>query len=168
MAWYLPVRMGSATVLGVTDVRPAQWETDTCSVCPAQLLQAGEFDVIDRPGPDSRYEPARGYRVNVHSGAPTCVHPYRVGLPPAAYASAGVPVLEILDEPPAPTPAALALPVDLTDLEGWLIAVLRDAGPDRMYGALAAAETEAVARFPEKTVVAAMRRVLSVELARSD
>jgi hypothetical protein len=156
----------SATVLAVTDVRPVQWEADTCAVCPAQLLRAGEFDVTDRPGPDSRYDPAAGYRINVHTGAPTCVHPYRVGLPPAAYASAGVPAPQVLDEPPAPTPAALVMPDDVTDLEGWLVAVVRAASPDRMHGALATAETEAVGRFPTKTVVTAMRRVLSVELAR--
>jgi hypothetical protein len=150
----------------VTDLLRAQWRDDTCVVCPAQLLLAGEFDVTDRPGPDSRYDPDLGYRVNVHTGSPTCVHPYRVGLPVGAYASGGVPVPAIPEEPPAPTPPALVLPVDVTDLEGWLVAVLRDAGPDRMHRALAAAESQAVERFPAGEVVAAMRKVLSVELAR--
>lgn len=156
----------STTVWFVTDVRPVQWEADTCAVCPAQLLGAGQFDVTDRPGPDSQYDPAAGYRVNRRTGAPTCVHPYRVGLPPGAYASARAPVPEALEEPPAPTPEALVLPDDVTDLEGWLIARVRAAGPDRMHRALAAAETEAVARFPTRTVVATMRQVMSVELAR--
>jgi hypothetical protein len=147
-------------------VRPVQWEPDTCAACPAQLLGPGEFDVTDRPGPDSQYDPAAGYRLNRHTGVPTCVHPYRVGLPPGAYASAGVSVPPAREKPPAPTPAALVLPDDVTDLEGWLIAVVRAAGPDRMHRALAAAETDAVARFPTRTVVTAMRRVLSVELAR--
>jgi hypothetical protein len=166
MTRYLPSVWFSATVLAVTDLRAVQWEADTCTVCPAQVLVAGQFDVTDRPGPDSRYDPAAGYRLNRSTGAPTCVHPYRVALPPGRYASAGTPVPEALVEPPAPVPEALVLPGDVTDLEGWLIARVRAAGPDRIHRALAAAETEAVAQFPAKTVVAAMRRVLSVELAR--
>lgn len=130
------------------------------------MLGLGEFDVIDRPGPGSRYDPAAGYRVNVDTGAPVCVHPYRVGLPPGAYASAGLPVPTIPEEPPAPTREALELPDDLVDLEGWIVAVVRAAGPARMHQAVDAVETLAAERFPPADVVAAMRRVLSVELAR--
>jgi hypothetical protein len=141
------------------------WDDATCSVCPAQLLGLGRFDVVDRPGPDNRYEPRRGWRVNVHSGKPTCVHPFRVGLPPALYASEGVPVPGIPEQPPAPTPAQLELPEDVIDLEAWLIANLRMVEPGRMATALYQAEAIAAKCFSSRDIVAAMRRVLSIELA---
>ena len=72
----------------------------------------------------------------------------------------------IPDEPPAPTLDALDLPDDVTNLEAWIIAVLRAAGPARIHQALGAAETLAAERFTEADVVTAMRRVLTVELAR--
>ncbi|NJC66043.1 hypothetical protein HC028_16250 [Planosporangium flavigriseum] len=140
------------------------WQESTCVVCPAQVLGLGEFDVSDRPGPDSRYEPEIGYRVNVHTLTPVCVHPYRVGLPVGPYASAGKPVPPITQQPPAPSSAHLELPEDATDLEGWLIATLRTADADAMASALRRAEAIAARRFPARDVVAAMRRVLSVEL----
>ena len=138
----------------------------TCVVCPAQLLALGQFDVSDRPGPSSRYDPERGYRIDAATGVPVCVHPYRIGLPEGAYCSAGVPVPEIPEEPPAPTRHALDLPDDVTNLEAWIIAVIRAAGPDRIHQALAAAESEAGERFDERDMVTALRRVLTVELAR--
>ncbi|RZU49062.1 hypothetical protein EV385_0797 [Krasilnikovia cinnamomea] len=138
----------------------------TCVVCPAQSLPLGQFDVTDRPGPTSRYDPELGCRVDVHTRVPVCVHPYRVGLPPGAYRSGGLPVPTIPEEPPAPTRDALELPDDVTNLEAWIIAVVRAAGPARIHQALAAAETLAGDRFAERDVVIAMRRVLTVELAR--
>jgi hypothetical protein len=139
----------------------------TCVVCPAQLLALGQFDVTDRPGPSNPYDPERGYRVDRVTGAPVCVHPYRVELPPGAYSSAGVPVPEAAPEPPAPASHALDLPDDVTNLEAWIIAVIRAAGPDRLPQALTATESLAAERFDERDVVTAMRRVLTVELARS-
>lgn len=141
-----------------------RWADDTCVVCPAQRLGLGEFDVVDRPG-SSRYDPRIGHRVDTTTGAPVCVHPYRVGLPPGSYASTGAPVPTIPVERPAPARHALDLPDDAIDLEGWLIAVVRAAGPDQITEALAAAEAVAVRRFTTTEVVAALRRVLSVELA---
>lgn len=141
-----------------------EWNDATCAVCPAQLLGPGRFDVVDRPGPDNRYEPAHGWRVNVHSGRPTCVHPFRVGLPPALYASEGVPAPPAPEKPLAPSHVQLALPADVTDLEAWFIARLRMAEPNGMASALRRAEATAAERFNSKDIVAAMRRVLSVEL----
>jgi hypothetical protein len=138
----------------------------TCVVCPAQLLALGEFDVTDRPGSSSRYDRELGYRVGVSTRVPVCVHPYRVGLPVGAYRSDGVPVPAALAEPPTPTGDALELPTDPTNLEAWIIAVIRAAGSSRLQQALAAAETLAGQRFDERDVVTAMRRVLTVELAR--
>ncbi|MEU7907217.1 hypothetical protein [Actinoplanes sp. NPDC049118] len=138
----------------------------TCIVCPAQSLPLGHFDVTDRPGPTSRYDPDVGCRVDLVTDVPVCVHPYRVGLPPGQYCSGGVPVPEIPEEPPAPTRNALELPDDVTDLEGWIIAVVRAAGQSRIHQALAAAEEVAGKRFGERAVVTAMRRVLTIELTR--
>ncbi|WP_412747977.1 hypothetical protein [Krasilnikovia sp. M28-CT-15] len=137
----------------------------TCVVCPAQSMPLGQFDVTDRPGPTSRYDPEVGCRVDVRTDVPVCVHPYRVGLPPGAYCSQGVPVPTIPEEPPAPTRDALEMPDDVTNLEGWIIAVVRAAGSARIHQALSAAETLAAERFAERDVVTAMRRVLTVELA---
>jgi hypothetical protein len=130
------------------------------------MLGPGEFDVSGRPGPSSRYDRERGYRIDAASGVAVCVHPFRVGLPVGAYCSAGVPVPVVLDEPPAPTPDALELPDDVTNLEAWIIAVVRVSGPARIHQALDAAESVAGERFAEADVVRAMRRVLTVELVR--
>jgi hypothetical protein len=157
---------GSVDVMTSSETRPAQWEDDTCVVCPAQVLGLGEFDVSDRPGASSRYDRELGYRVDVASGVAVCVHPFRVGLPVGAYCSAEVPVPAVLDDPPAPTPDALDLPDDVTNLEAWIIAVVRASGPARIHQALDAAETLAGERFAGADVVKAMRRVLTVELVR--
>lgn len=143
------------------------WREETlCAVCPAQLLGVGEFDVVDRPGPESRYDPQAGYRINMHTLAPTCVHPFRVELPPAGYVSAGAPSPVTAPPVPIPEPVQLELPQDVADLEGWLVATLRVCPGDRMAPALARAEATAAVRFGARPVVEAMRRVLSAELAR--
>jgi hypothetical protein len=133
-------------------------------VCPGQVLGPGGFDVVDRPGRDYAYRPAIGWRVGP-DGTAVCVHPYRIGLPPGRYASAGEPVPAVDATPvPQPTPAALELPEGLDDLEGWLIATLRVAAPDRLFAAIGAAERQAVTRFAPDAVTKALRRVLTVEL----
>jgi hypothetical protein len=140
------------------------WCEQTCVVCPAQQLGPGQFDVVDRPGPEFAYNRDIGWRVTAQ-GVAVCVHPYRVGLPVGRYASAGEPV-PVEAPRPAPTSGALQLPADVVDLEGWLVAVLRDAPDEEIFTAVARAERLAAERFDPKQVVAAMRRVLSVELAK--
>jgi hypothetical protein len=138
----------------------------TCVACPGQSLPLGAFDVADRPGPAIPYDPSRGYRVHAATGTPTCVHAYRVGVPPAPYASAGAP-LPLTDAPAPPVrDADLELPDDPSLLEAWLIAVVRAAPPAALAPALRRAETTALERFPAAEVVVALRRVLTVELAR--
>jgi hypothetical protein len=141
------------------------WPEDTCAVCPAQVLGPGCFDVRDRPGREHAYDPAVGWRVDP-GGTAVCVHPYRIGMPPGRYASAGEPLPDLSAPAPAPTAEALELPEQLTDLEGWLVATLRTAAPERIFTAVARAEREAAERFAPGDVVAALRRVLSTELAR--
>ena len=142
-----------------------EWADATCAVCPAQLLGPGGFDVADRPDRDRRYDPAVGYRVEAATGVAVCVHPFRVGLPPGRYASAGQPLPAAGRPRPVPTAAALALPDDVVDLEAWLIAVLRLAAPEELASALRRAEAVACRRFAPRVVVAAMRRVVEHELA---
>ncbi|GLY03781.1 hypothetical protein [Actinoplanes sp. NBRC 101535] len=149
---------------GVSEPKPS-WADDTCGVCPAQSLGPGAFDVVARPGHQMPYRPDLGYRAD-HRGVPVCVHPYRVGLPAGAYASAGAPMPAETTPVPEPTAEALELPDRLEDLEGWLVAKLRTAEPDQIFGAVARAEREALERFPSREVVTAMRKVLSRELAR--
>lgn len=141
-----------------------EWSDRTCVVCPAQMLGPGQFDVVDRPGSGYAYEPEVGWRVGA-DGTAVCVHPFRVGLPVGQYASAGVPVPADADHMLAPTEAALELPTDLDDLEGWLVATLRSAPPNTLLSAITRAERIAAARFAPGAVVRALRRVLSVELA---
>jgi len=142
-----------------------EWADATCAVCPAQVLGAGRFDVVDRPDRDRRYDPAVGYRVDVFTGMAVCVHPYRVGLPPGRYASQNQPVPVAGRPRPVPTAAALELPEEVVDLEAWLVAVLRVAEPDGLASALRRAEALACRRFSPSVVVAALRRVVEYELA---
>lgn len=132
-----------------------RWRLDTCPACPAQKLPVGEFDVLDRPGPASRYDPTAGYRINPTTGLAECVHPSRVGLPACRYASNGEPPLT----PEEPRP-----PDDIAGLESWFRAAIRAAPAESRATALADAETAALQRFPARDVVAAVRRALSVEL----
>lgn len=67
-------------------------------------------------------------------------------------------------QPVPPRQEDLDLPTDAADLEGWILAVLCAAGPARLRAAIAAAEAIATERFPERDVVRAMRRVLTVHL----
>jgi hypothetical protein len=95
-------------------------------------------------------------------------HPFRVGMPPGAYASAGEPLPTLRAEiVPAPPLEALILPESLDDLSGWMVAHLRSAYRDEMFLVVARLEREAGQRFTPGKVVAVLRRVLSVELARS-
>jgi hypothetical protein len=89
-------------------------------------------------------------------------------MPPGAYASAG----QALPDPqpsivPAPPREALILPEALDDLSGWMVAHLRSADRDEMFAVVARLEREACERFATVEVVSVLRRVLSVELARS-
>ncbi|MGH3871868.1 MAG: hypothetical protein ACRDSR_10210 [Pseudonocardiaceae bacterium] len=139
------------------------WCVGTCVVCPARVLGPGRFDVTDQPGPDYRYNRQIGWRVDAEGNA-VCVHPYRVGLPVGRYASADQPLPDPSVPAPRPTAAALELPADVVDLEGWLVATLRVAVAGELPEVIARAEELAVARFTPAAVTTALRRVLSHEL----
>jgi hypothetical protein len=140
------------------------WCDRTCVVCPGQLLGPGDFDVVDRPGRQYAFRPEVGYRVGPE-GTAVCVHPYRVGMPPGRYASAGDPLPDLTAPPPVPSEAARELPAAYVDLEGWLIAVLRDVDQPAMATAVHQAETIAARHFTPGQVARALRRVLTIELA---
>ena len=151
----------TGTIIGMDLGHGARWRPDTCNVCPAQTLPAGDFDVSDRPGPASRYDPTAGHLVNTTTGRPECVHPQRVH--PCADRHAGT---DQPARPPAPAPAPPPPPDDVADLEAWFTATLRAALPESMAATLADAEAAANLRFPTRDVLAAMRRALSHELTR--
>ncbi|MFC4337583.1 hypothetical protein [Salininema proteolyticum] len=120
----------------------------------------------NKPGPDSQFDKAADCRLNTTTGAPTCVHPYRVGLPAASYASQNLPIPDITvvrDDDLAPTSTALALSAEDDDLEGWLVAHLTVNGASAQT--IEMAETLAGERFPADRVVEALRQVLSYRLA---
>ena len=139
---------------------PDELRDATCVACPGQWLALGDFDVAPRPSPAVPYSSALGYRVAADTGVPTCVHAFRVGVPPGLYASEGVP-LPTSSPAPAPSSADLELPSDGTLLEAWLLAVVRDAPHDELSRTLARAEALAAARFSPAEILAAMRRVLA-------
>lgn len=81
--------------MGTDDAQPFRGhdeagERGLCAACPARRLPAGRFDVHERPGPDSPFDPATGDRVGP-GGVAVCVHPFRIGVPPGRYASADEP-----------------------------------------------------------------------------
>ena len=126
-------------------------------MCPARCgLGPGEFDVVDGPGPDFKLDRAIGWRVDRCTGMAVCVHPYRIGLPVGRYVSTGQPLPDASAARPTPSAAALVMPEDVTDLEGWL------------FDAVGRAEQAACARFAPGAVTEALRRVLSYELAHRD
>jgi hypothetical protein len=141
-------------------VSPDDLRDATCVACPGQSLPLGSFDVADRPGPAVPYDPGRGYRVHAGTGTPTCVHPYRVGVPPARYASAAAALPATGTPPPPVADEDLEFPADATLLEAWLIAVVRAAPPAGLAAALRRAEALARQHFSATEVLVALRRVL--------
>ena len=144
-----------------------RWCDDTCGICPAQVLGPGAFDVVERPACELAYNPSLGWRATP-AGIPVCVHPFRCGMRAGRYATAGDPLPDLtspLDV--APPPEVLQVPESLEDLSAWMVAHLRLAGEDQMVGVVARLERVAGQRFAPGEVIAVLRRVLSVELART-
>lgn len=63
-----------------------------CGMCPSRFHAVGEFDVVERPGPECPFNKADGHRY-LADGTPVCVHPGKVGLPAGRYKSEGVPLV---------------------------------------------------------------------------
>ena len=163
-----------------------EWADACCSVCPAQTLGPGAFDVVARPYTGQAF--VNGMRVDGATGVPVCCHPFRLGAPPAPYASAGHPFPAPPARPAAggrepirgmgwpgvtydvfvPTAEQLILPEDPQDLEAWMLALLRTAPDMALPSALEQAEGRArdSGRFAADEIVAALRRVLTGGLTR--
>lgn len=119
--------------------------------------------MVDQPGPRYRLDGQVGHRIDAESGVAVCVHPFRVGMAPGAYASSGLDPRLAAEGGAVFTPTAdqLALPSDVDDLEAWLIAMLRTAEPEQMASALSQAEAAASRCFAPEEIVTALRRVLA-------
>lgn len=144
-----------------------RWCDETCGICPGQMLGPGRFDVVARPARELAFNRELGWRATP-GGTPVCVHPFRVGMPPGAYASGDEPVPDLshLDLVPPPPPEALVLPESLDDLSAWMVAHLRTPTRWGMSAVISELERTAAERFAPGEVVAVLRRVLSVEMAR--
>ena len=123
-------------------------ERPVCAVCPSLRLPGGAFDVVPRPSAACPFDPATGLR-STEGGVPVCVHPERVGLPPAAYATGAVPLPWLV-----PPPAAA------DGVREWLRAAITAAPPDALPQVIAQATMILRAGDPELDVTAALRAAL--------
>ncbi|MCM3886134.1 hypothetical protein ND747_21155 [Frankia sp. R82] len=132
-------------------------EDDLCAVCPAQVHDPGRFDIVDGPTAGGRYDASTGYRRDLVSGVPVCIHPGKIGFRPGRYASAGERWPDLVELGPDPGP----MPQDPASLARWMTARVRHAGADEAETVLADAEREAARSFPADIVVAALRAALA-------
>lgn len=123
-------------------------ERPVCAVCPSLRLAGGRFDVLPRPSADAPFDRETGWRFTA-AGVPVCVHPDRVGLPAAAYATDGVPLPWL-----APPPAAA------DGVREWLRAAVTAAPPEALDGVLVQAAEILRANIPGVDVTAALRAAL--------
>ncbi|MYX61758.1 hypothetical protein GTZ89_40565 [Streptomyces sp. SID8382] len=124
-------------------------ERPVCGICPSLRLPGGAFDVHQRPSRDCPFDPATGHRFTA-AGVPVCVHPERVGLPAAEYATAGLPL------PWETTP-----PADPTEVPVWVRAALDAAPPDACGEVIERAAEILRAADPALDVVAVLRAALN-------
>ncbi len=120
-----------------------------CGICPSLRLPGGAFDVHSRPSRDCPFDPSTGHRFTT-AGVPVCVHPDRVGLPAAEYATAELPL-------PWETPP----PADPAEVPVWMRAALDAAPPDACDEVIERATEILRAADPELDLVAVLRAALS-------
>ncbi|MGW9067830.1 hypothetical protein ACWGQT_00060 [Streptomyces yangpuensis] len=120
-----------------------------CDVCPSLRLPGGAFDVLARPSRDAPFDPKTGWRFTAQK-VPVCVHPDRVGLPAAAYATDALPL-------PWQTPP----PQDPEEINAWLRAALTSAPPHAVPEVLDRASALLREHHPGVDVTAALRAVLA-------
>ncbi|KUJ69201.1 hypothetical protein ACZ90_12685 [Streptomyces albus subsp. albus] len=120
-----------------------------CGICPSLLLPGGAFDVHERPSKRAPFDPVTGNRYTA-GGVPVCVHPDRVGLPPAEYATSAVPL-----------PWEAAPPTDPAQLGDWLRTALEAAPPDVCGEVIDQASAILAAADPAVDVTAVLRAALS-------
>ncbi|WP_203675007.1 hypothetical protein [Streptomyces sp. SID13666] len=123
-------------------------ERPVCAICPSLVLPGGAFDVVAKPSRDCPFDPESGNRYTA-AGVAVCVHPDRVGLPAAPYATDRL-VLPWEVPPPA----------DAGEVREWLRAALTAAPPDAFAAVIAQASQILRASDPDLDVTAALRSAL--------
>ncbi|MFD7499458.1 hypothetical protein [Streptomyces sp. NPDC059850] len=124
-------------------------ERPVCGICPSLRLPGGGFDVHERPSRDSAFDPETGNRFT-SAGVPVCVHPERVGLPAAAYATEQ-----------RPLPWEVPPPVDPDEVVVWVRDALAVAPPDACGGVIDQAMSILRASDPAMDVTAVLRAALN-------
>ncbi|RZU28309.1 hypothetical protein EV284_6475 [Streptomyces sp. BK022] len=119
-----------------------------CDVCPSNQLPGGGFDVLARPSRDCPFDPKTGHRFTA-AGVPVCVHPDRVGLPAAPYASDGLPL-------PWETPP----PVQADEVPAWVRSMLDAAPPEVCDDVIRQATELLLASDPGIDITAVLRAAL--------
>lgn len=119
-----------------------------CGVCPSLRLPGGRFDVVERPSRDCPFDPKTGHRFTA-TGVPVCVHPDRVGLSAAPYATDSLPL-------PWETPP----PVEADGVPGWVRAALDAAPPEAADDVIRQATEILRASDPGMDITAVLRAAL--------
>lgn len=140
--------VGRRRLVGIGEPFAAGDERPVCAVCPSLRLSGGHFDVMPRPTRDCPFDPASGWRFTA-GGVPVCVHPERVGLPPAPYATGAVPL-----------PWLVPPPAGADGVREWLRTAVTAAPPDDLDRVLAQAAEILRAGDPGLDVTAALRAAL--------
>lgn len=120
-----------------------------CGICPSRRFPLGEFDVAERPSRECPFSPDDGHRYTLR-GVPVCVHPEKVGLPPAPYKTDGAALL-----------ADVALPDDVAELDGYLRELVHGAAPGALELLIDQADREIRRAFPEVDATLALRRAFN-------
>lgn len=121
---------------------------EVCAACPSLKWAAGAFDVLERPSKEAKFSGEDGCR-RTAAGVPVCVHPHKVGLPPGAWASEGLPL-----------PWILPMPDDPEGITSWLVSALASAPADEADGLVDRACTALMAH-PGVDVTEALRAALA-------
>lgn len=124
-------------------------ERPVCGICPSLRLPGGAFDVHERPSRACPFDQATGHRFTA-AGVPVCVHPERVGLPAAEYATAGLPL-----------PWEVPPPADPDEVVVWVREALTAAPPDACAGVIDQALDILRASDPAMDVTAVLRAALN-------
>ncbi|MEU1805818.1 hypothetical protein [Streptomyces sp. NPDC019937] len=124
-------------------------ERPVCGICPSLRLPGGAFDVHERPTRASAFDPETGNRFTA-GGVPVCVHPERVGLPAAAYATEQLPL-----------PWEVPPPADPDEVVVWVREALTAAPPDVCDGVIDQAMSILRASDPAMDVTAVLRAALN-------
>lgn len=122
---------------------------EVCAVCPSLDLPGGEFDVLARPSKDCPFDPATGRRFTT-TRVPVCVHPHKVGLPAAPYATQSLPLPWQTDPPEDPE-----------ELVSWLKDAITSAPPHTVSKVIERASAQLRRLRPGVDVTATLRAALS-------